>query len=318
MTDARIPESPVTSYKTVLKSVLRRLAVVVAILLIAWVLLGFSGRYLALGDSAAVIRPQVGAFLIPWAALLWVMKARRFAFASLAAATLAIGSVAPGFFANVGKRCVDDCLTIYQKNLLSQAWPRHQLADDIIASGAEIVTLQEVSSHNRHYMVNIYEHYGFSVICKFRPGQDVAVLTSLPVVEGSEFCLPGTGLAGVQVQLPNGKSAWALSIHFPWPFPFDQYDQSQMIANKIAGLEGPKLIGGDFNMVPWGGSMHRIKEASGTRYLGAYRNTYALGSRWLPLHIDNVLVPEHTTGRARLRPNAGSDHRGILARFTLP
>ena len=203
--------------------------------LIGLVLLGFTGSLFAPGDAVAVIRPQAGVLLIPLAAILWSMKARRAAIVSLTMAVLAIGSVGPGFLAS-RTDCPRECLKLYQKNLLSKAWPRYSLADDIIASDAEIVTLQEVSEHNREYMANLFAHYPFAVTCKFRPAQDVAVLTSLPAVDGSGFCLAGAGMAGLQVLAPNGQLIWLVSVHLEWPFPFDQFRQSQIIAKKIADL----------------------------------------------------------------------------------
>ena len=77
------------------------------------------------------------------------------------------------------------------------------------------------------------------------------------------------------------------------------------------------LIAGDFNMVPWGESVQRIKQAAGNRYLGAFRNTHNLGGLFLPLPIDTVLVPRGATGTVELRGYMGSDHRGVLARIAL-
>ena len=287
-----------------------------AIALIGLVLIGLNGRIFAVGDSATVVRPQAGALLVPLAALLWLLKARFTALVSLAVAIVAIGSVAPGFFVS-GTDCTVSCLTLYQKNLLSRAWPRYPLADDIIASGAEIVTLQEVSDHNRQFMASMFDHYPTKVICKFRPRQDVAVLTSLPAVKDTEFCLADAGLAGVQVLAPNNQLIWVLSVHLEWPFPFDQYHQSEIIAEHIAELAGPVLIAGDFNMVPWGEILQRIKNAVGNHRIGAFRNTYREGGFLLPLPIDTVLVPKGGTGSIELRPYMGSDHLGVLASIAL-
>ena len=298
-------------------AILRVLAFGSAAVLIGLVLLGFSGYFFELGNSASVVRPQAGVLLIPLSAVLLLMKAQRRALFSLTLAVVAVGSIAPGFFIS-GTDCTGACLKLYQKNLLSKAWPRYPLANDIIASGAEIVTLQEVSDHNRRFMANMFDHYPKAVTCKFRPAQEVAVLTSLPVVDGSEFCLAEAGLAGIQVLAPNSQPMWVLSVHLEWPFPFDQYYQSQIIAERIAGLDGPVLIAGDFNMVPWGENLQRIQEAAGNHRLGAFRNTFRSGGWLLPLPIDTVLVPKGASGTVELRPYMGSDHLGVLARIALP
>lgn len=288
-----------------------------ATLWLALLIGGFTGRYLPVGDALAVIRPQLAVVLILWAVALWWVGARRLARIGWGVAAVCLLSVGPAFLTRDAP-CEGPCLTLYQKNLLSKAWPRYELADEIIASGAEIVTLQEVSAHNRRFMAKLFRHYPATVICPFRPEQEVAVLTSLPVVEGSSFCLPGAGLAGVAVVLANGKRAWALSVHLEWPFPFDQFHQARRIAERIADLEGPVLIGGDFNMVPWGASVARIRQAAGNRRLGGYWTTYRPGGLAWPLPIDTVLVPAPVRGTVELRPRIGSDHAGVLARMTLP
>ena len=117
---------------------------------------------------------------------------------------------------------------------------------------------------------------------------------------------------------PDGKRAWVVSIHMSWPFPYDQFEQSQKIAEFIKNLDGPVLIAGDFNMVPWGGSVNRIRAAANNQTFGALINTHALGSWARPMPIDNLLFPKGTVGTVETRPFMGSDHLGVLARIRLP
>ncbi|WP_170761141.1 endonuclease/exonuclease/phosphatase family protein [Ruegeria lacuscaerulensis] len=288
-----------------------------AVLLMVLVIFGFTGRYFAPGDSIALMRPQVGVLLVLFAVILLAVHARGFALASLVFAMIAVGSVAAGFIP-ASDDCDDTCVTLYQKNLMSKAWPRYPLADDILQSNAEIVTLQEVSSHNQEYMSNLFDHYPRSAICEFRPEQNVAILTTLPVVEGTEFCLHGLGLVGLQVVGPDKQPVWVVSVHLNWPYPYEQFEQSKRIARHIEQLEGPVLIAGDFNMVHWGSSVRRIGSAADNQVFGPALNTHNRGSWMLPMPIDNLLVPKGTTGTAELRPFMGSDHLGIKARISLP
>lgn len=285
--------------------------------LIAFVLLSLTGRFFAPGNSAAVFRLQASVLLVLLAAALWAMSARRLASAALVSGALGIGSVVPGFV-TAGTECPGSCLTLYQKNLLYRAWPRYPLADDIIASGAQVVTLQEVSDHNREFLAELFDHYPGEVQCAFRPQQDIALLTSLPVVEGSAFCLEGGGLAGLQVRTPDGRAVWVVSLHLEWPFPYDQFGQTRELAARLSQLDGPVLIGGDFNMVPWGGTVQWIASETGTERIGAFRNTFRWGGWAVPLPIDSILAPKGTIGTVELRPEIGSDHLGLLARIALP
>lgn len=294
----------------------RTLTIGCACILMAFVVIGFTGQIFAVGDSIALLRPQAGVLLLLCAALLLYLRARYLALTTCAVATIALGSIAASYAAPSAE-CNGTCLTLYQKNLMSKAWPRYPLADDIIASNAQIVTLQEVSSHNQKYMNNLFEHYPSKVVCSFRPEQSVAILTTLPIVENSDFCLKGSGLVGVQVEAPDETAVWIVSIHLNWPFPYDQAQQSQIIADRIADLDGPVLIAGDFNMVPWGASVQRIAAAADNQSFGTALNTHNLGSWRVPLPIDNLLFPKGTIGTVELRPFMGSDHMGKLARFRI-
>ncbi|NOE26760.1 endonuclease/exonuclease/phosphatase family protein [Ruegeria sp. HKCCD6157] len=298
------------------RRIARTLTIGCTCILMILVVIGFTGQVFAVGDSIALLRPQAGVLLLLCAVILLFMRARYLALATLVFSGVAIGSIAASVAAP-SDDCDDSCLTLYQKNLMSKAWPRYSLADDILESGAQIVTLQEVSSHNRKYMSNLFEHYPEQAICEFRPEQNVAILTTLPIVENSEFCLQGYGLVGLQVKAPGGDLVWVVSVHLNWPFPYDQSRQSQVIADRISQLEGPVLIAGDFNMVPWGESVRRIGAAANNQSFGTVLNTHNLGSWKIPLPIDNLLFPKGTTGTVELRPFMGSDHLGKLARFRL-
>ncbi len=299
------------------KAILKTCTVWFCVALIGVVVLSFTGQFFAPGNSAAVIRFPAGILLVLLVPFLFWGRARLLAIVACGAALVALVPLGMGYFqSNVP--CEGPCLTLYQKNLMSKSWPRTPLAEEIIASQADVITLQEVSDHNRKFMAPLFEAYPFSVTCPFRPHQEVEVLTSLPVVDNTNFCLDGAGMAGVQVRTPDGQAVWVVSVHLEWPFPFDQFEQASLIEDKLQSMEGPILIGGDFNMVTWGGSVVRLAKAAGNEPLGPYRNTFLSGRPYLPLAIDNVLVPKGATGHVERRPRLASDHMGLLARIKLP
>ncbi|MEL7258673.1 MAG: endonuclease/exonuclease/phosphatase family protein [Pseudomonadota bacterium] len=299
------------------KPVLKTCVTWLSLLLIGIVLLGLTGQVFAPGNSAAVIRFPAGLLLVMLIPLLLWGRATYLATLACSAALAALVPLGLGYF-KPNPPCEGPCLTLYQKNLMSKSWPREPLAEELVASRAEIVTLQEVSDHNRKFMPQLFEAYSFSITCPFRPHQEVALLTSLPVVENTEFCLDGAGMAAVQVVLANQTPLWVVSIHLEWPFPYDQFKQASLVEDKLQSMQGPILIGGDFNMVTWGGSVIRLAKAARAEVLGPYRNTYLSGRPYLPLPIDNVLVPEGAEGHLERRPRLASDHMGLLARIKLP
>ncbi len=280
------------------------------------VIAGFTGPFHSVGDSLALLRPQAGFMLLLCAISFLLLRAKRLAFCAAAFSAIAFGTIASGFV-GPSQNCRENCITLYQKNLLQHGWPRTALADDILASDADIVTLQEVSAHNRDHMANMFSAFPNQVTCRFGRDQNVAVLTRLPVVEGSEFCIKGRGMTGMKVVAPGGQQLWAVSLHLFWPYPYSQSGQAEKIAAIISELDAPVLIAGDFNMVPWGFSVQRIAQAAGNEPFGTIENTHSIGNWAVPLSIDNLLLPKGAQGSVELRPYFGSDHLGKLARFQL-
>jgi endonuclease/exonuclease/phosphatase (EEP) superfamily protein YafD len=70
------------------------------------------------------------------------------------------------------------------------------------------------------------------------------------------------------------------------------------------------LIGGDFNMVPWGHSVQSLARAARVQAAGPSAATFTRFGPLLNLPIDHGLASNG--GRATLRPALGSDHLGLF------
>jgi len=75
-------------------------------------------------------------------------------------------------------------------------------------------------------------------------------------------------MAAMKVKTPEGP-VWLISIHLYWPYPYGQAEQVEKLVKHIAGLEGQKIIAGDFNMVPWSHTLEAFQHASDTHLAGA-------------------------------------------------
>lgn len=288
---------------------------VIAVLALTALGFSYTGAWFAPGDNLAVGRPNLIVVVTLTALWLWWVRALRLAFICLLAGGISAGLLAPYYLPD---HAANGPLTLYQKNLLHKAWPRYPLADEIIASGADIVTLQEVSPHNKRYMKRLFDTYPAQIICPFRAGFDVAILTRYPIIPGTAGCAQNDGLALMQVRLPDGQRLWVAALHLYWPWPYSQFEQLARILPHLRNLEGPVVLAGDFNMVPWGASVARIAQATGTQHIGRVHDTYPHFRPLLTLPIDHVLVPRGTQGRTEMRPLHGSDHHGLFVKFTLP
>lgn len=197
-------------------------------------------------------------------------------------------------------------LTLYSKNI----WWRNQtlpaLAADIRESGADMVTLQEVSAHNRTLLTRLAVDYPHQHLCPFGGRSGVAVLSKFPIQD--QMCSSQRGIAAAQIN-QAGQHIWVGSIHLLWPFPYGNKQSADAVTDVIGPLEGPVVLAGDFNIFPWAVSVEDIEQAAGLAPLRPIRPTYHLHG--VPLFLDHVHGP--SGGQVSDRPFLGSDHLGVLA-----
>lgn len=299
-------------------------AVRAAVLILSLVLLaGALGRFAAPLDALAVLRVPVAVATLGLAALLggpWRMVAGLFAIAMLA--SWAGPRALPG---------VPGPITLYSKNVWFANDRLDALAGDIRASGADIVTLQEVSVTNSPLMARLEPDFPARHTCPFSTWGGLAVLSAWPATGAAPVCSARRGLAALQVASPDGP-LWIVSIHLRWPWPArDGWALSRELAREIDALEGPKIVAGDFNTMPWAFATRSIARAAGGRVVGPHRASLVIDARgWLvrgdvttglrqaragfghvPVPIDHVVA---AGGRVETRPRFGSDHLGLVAR----
>ncbi len=265
-----------------------------------------------LGDSLAVFRGPLAVVGGVLALLMGRFGPKR---AGVAAAVLVVWSaytvLAPKLAFSVA---LDAPYALYQKNMRFDMPSTVPLQDDILEPDPDFVTLQEVSQNNLPILANLKEQYPAQVFCPFAGVGGVAVASRWPMVAGSERCEVSSGMAAMQVETPDGP-VWVVSLHLHWPYPKGQAAQVRALVPLLAALEGPVVLGGDFNMVPWSHTMRSITAATDTQRIGAPKYTLWLG-KYYSLPIDHVLINKNAhPADTWKRPQLGSDHNGVLARF---
>jgi len=270
----------------------------------------FAGALHPLGDSLAVFRTGIAAL-----GLVMLPLARPGRGAAVAIVAVCLAGLAtvgwhklPRGVAVAGPGTGAGALTLYQKNMHYRDADIAALARDIRAMAPDIVTLQEVSVENEALLDLLWDVYPAQHLCRYTSDSGLAVLTRHSVT-GSPVCGQAVGLAGLRVMTAQGP-VWALSVHLAHPWPGRQRAQLDRLGPELRALAGPRVIGGDFNMVPWSHALRRVARQSGTRRADPARTSFRLGP--VPLSIDHVLAPGG--GWADPRPRLGSDHAGILAR----
>ena len=298
-----------------MKRFLRILFGWIAGLALALILLGYAGRLHPAGDSLAVFRAYLVWVLAGAGLGLWITGRRRWAaaavvvaagiFATLGILPFAAGSV-PGRAGETGH-----VYRHYQKNVLWMNDRTADLAADILARDPDTVTLQEVRSPTgdslRHALEAVYpaRHY-----CAL---EGVEVLSRWPMIEGTGHCL--RGLAAMQVEGPEGP-LWVVSMHLRWVYPFDNAAQVAELLPDLARLEGPKILGGDFNAPPWTSAARAIAQAAQVERVGRVAVSLVKVGGLLRVPIDHVYATGGRGVSERL-PLIGSDHRGIWSEFSI-
>lgn len=279
-----------------------------ALLALLAILGSFAGAWHGLGDSLAVIRLPLCAL----AAVLLLAAGRPLWLFRLGLAAT-IGVAAPLVWA-MWVEGEAGPVTVYQKNLSFRTADPGPVIADICARAPDVVTLQEAPPALRDPILEaLAEEWPARHACPLRGVGGPVVLSRWPMVPGSARCAGPRGTALMQVEAPQG-ALWVGSLHLHWPWPHGQKTQLEALLPELAALEGPVILGGDFNMVPWGDAVQAIVQATGTRRAGKVAATFWLDD-WLPLPIDHVLAPGG--GRMELLPELGSDHLGVLARVSI-
>lgn len=173
------------------------------------------------------------------------------------------------------------------------------------------MTLQEVGTRNDVFLTALEGDYPFQHLCRFTGWSGVAVLSKIPFVDVPR-CSGKTGVAAVQIE-SEGLLVWVASVHLPWPYPYTQAESTKSAVALLEQLDGPVVIGGDFNIFLWASSAKQIRQESDTIIAGPVRPTYNLYGA--PLFLDHVYAPGG--GSVRYRNLLGSDHLGVLARLSL-
>jgi len=238
----------------------------------------------------------------------------RGALGALAALVIVVPIILDMRIAPVGEVTADE-ISLYQKNAWFENPSPEALVADLRLVRADIVTLQEVTDPLARVIDTLAGDYPHQHRCR----GGVYILTRLPLAEGGARCPQDRGLNVIALQVETGAGPlWVAALHLRWPWPYDQAAQVDRILPFLAELDGLVVVAGDFNMVPWGHSVQQISATAGAERMGRLERTFEFGTPLVRLRIDHVMAPRGWRGSTMLRPLAGSDHFGVVARFGPP
>ncbi|NIZ61312.1 hypothetical protein DL239_10035 [Sedimentitalea sp. CY04] len=264
------------------------------------VVVGFLGPLHRAADSIAIVRPALGILCLLGVFLgraLW----HRTVFAVIA--LLAMSTTAIPFM----PQAPGGDMRVYSKNLWFANTQVQAVVADIEAADVDVVMLQEVSEKNNSILGLLKPRFPHQHLCKFSGRIGIAVVSKHPFA-GEPVCSRNRPIAAAPVDL-GSQRVWAVSAHIPWPWPYGSVENEQAALDVLSKLEGPVVIAGDFNNVPWSHRVTSIAAMTETQLAGPMGPTLHL--RGIPLPIDFALAPRG--GTVEMRPMLGSSHAGVLA-----
>ncbi len=232
-------------------------------------------------------------------------------------------------------------ITVYQHNTLVRNPAPERIVDAIEALQPDVIAL--VESHHLTFDEPLgrlavgWPHAYFDAAIPEVRTSTLRLYSRFPLREGRAG-RDRTGFAWLRsvVETPDGDvTIMVVHLTRPWPFdhPLDQMRQVRRLLALMADVEGPFILMGDFNSVPWGRVAKTIRRE---HVQPLYTLNLGLRGTWparllpiadadtpgwpLPLSIPIDLTfhtPEIVIGQSRVLDAYGSDHRAILFDFAI-
>lgn len=202
----------------------------------------------------------------------------------------------------------------YQKNIRINRSNHADLARELLRFRPDTISIQEIAASDKVLLDLLSGAYPSQHFCHVKHLSGIAALSRWPMVEGTQSCFGGWGIAGFQVEMPEGR-VWVLSAHIEVFFDGLRPQILRALIPQLRALEGPVIIGGDFNSEPFFLSTIRLEKAAGAQRIGRAVPTYDLAGRF-GVSIDHIMATGGE-GIVMQRPKLTSDHYGIVGRFTM-
>ncbi len=252
-------------------------------------------------DSVALLRPV---FLVLCLAGLFVIRRAWLKIGYIAIFAFCFATVVP----SAKTTFPGGDLLVYSKNLRFNNAQVDALYEDIQTSAPDVLMLQELSLINFSLMQRLKPTYPYQKMCRASIGVYTAIASKFPFA-GPSTCSNRKALAAAKIEYGQ-ETVWLVSIHIPWHWPIQSRQNETEAEQILKSLDGPIVMAGDFNSLPWTRRVSRLRDASDTQMAGPMYMTLSHRRLVTPLPIDFIFAPGG--GSVKLRPLLGSDHHGLL------
>ncbi|AJY48110.1 hypothetical protein TM49_10370 [Martelella endophytica] len=192
----------------------------------------------------------------------------------------------------------------------------------LIAEKADVIYALE-SGPLRAHLPELEKVYPYRIGCgEMTTRCDLMMLSRHPLEDGkllSMGSLRSERFIRASIEL-DGRQVNLVAAHFTKPF-FDaiQQDELRVAQRRLRRIEGPVVLGGDFNSSLLSPDIIAFMKASGLRAHAHEPRTWPVNIPAIGLPIDHILVraPAHIDSLKRMPDALGSNHFGLIADISL-
>jgi len=184
-------------------------------------------------------------------------------------------------------------------------------------SRADAVVLLEVGSRWLEPLAGLRAVYPYQLVHPREDPFGLALLSAHPCAPCEAIEEDGRVPAMLGRLAVKGDQIWIAGVHATPPVSADwsraRDDYLEHMAQRVARLDGPRLMAGDFNTTPWARSYRALTDGTGLRGSARARASWPTFLPVPVVPIDHVLVSQELAVAAQSRgPDLGSDHYPII------
>lgn len=253
---------------------------------------------------------------------------QRMAFATAALAVLINGYlVVPYLFPKLQAPSNQNTpITLMSANTLYGNYAPHELLGTIDEVDPDILILQEMSAANQQRAASLWEKYPYVTDTPNRGTKEVLVFSKFPFdsVDYVAYDAPWRAQAHVTLTV-NGQQLKVVGVHPKAPMSAGRFErrnrEMEYISADAQQVDLPLIVAGDMNITPWTPVFRQFLRQAG---LNDGRRRHGLNLTWAPhdvpllIPIDQILYRDVTVHSFSSGPYTGSDHRPVIAIFSLP
>ncbi|MGI9140373.1 MAG: endonuclease/exonuclease/phosphatase family protein [Gemmatimonadaceae bacterium] len=226
--------------------------------------------------------------------------------------------------ADVGRR-----LRIMTANVLTSNRNAAGLIGLVETHRPDILVTLESDTWWQNQLAPLERDYPNTIRCPLDNRYGMHVYSALPLAECETTFLvePGVPSMHALVTLRSGESVQVHFLHPAPPGPTANADSTErdaeliIVARSVAEADGPVVVAGDLNDVPWSATMRLFRKISGLldpRVGRGMFNTFHAGRWYMRWPLDHLFHSAHfTLCHVERLPAFGSDHFPLLTELAL-